>query len=62
MKCDNLKTTYLFANPVFHTHIKHVEIDFHFIYDMVTWKELQISFITSDDRIVSMLINPFSSS
>lgn len=33
--CDNLSTISLVANSVFHTQIKHIDIDIHFIRDLV---------------------------
>jgi hypothetical protein len=29
--CDHLDATYLSANPIFHAHTKHVEVDYHFV-------------------------------
>ena len=49
--CDNLGATYLSANPVFHARAKHIEIDFHFIGERVTKKQLQIWFISSQDQL-----------
>lgn len=43
--CDNLSATYLAANPVFHARAKHIEIDFHFVRERVTRKQLEIRFI-----------------
>ncbi|GKD89520.1 ribonuclease H-like domain-containing protein [Tanacetum coccineum] len=34
--CDNVSTIYLTANPVQHQRTKHIEIDIHFVRDMVT--------------------------
>lgn len=33
--CNNLRVTYLTINLAFHAYMKHVEIDFHVVYDMV---------------------------
>ncbi len=33
--CDNLGATYLTKNPIFHSQVKHVAIDFHFVWDQV---------------------------
>ena len=47
--CDNLSATYLYTNPIFHTHTKHVEVDYHFIRDRVAKKDIQIYFISFKD-------------
>lgn len=49
LECDNHGATYLIANPVFHSHMKRVEIDFQFVCDMVAKKELQVQFIDIGD-------------
>ena len=49
--CDNLGATYLSANPVFHARAKHIEIDFHFVRERVTNKQLQIKLISTGDQL-----------
>nr|GEY27895.1 ribonuclease H-like domain-containing protein [Tanacetum cinerariifolium] len=34
--CDNVSATYLSANPVQHQRTKHIEINIHFVRDLVT--------------------------
>jgi hypothetical protein len=33
--CDNLGATYLSANPIFHARMKHIEVDYHFVWERV---------------------------
>lgn len=32
---DNLGATYLCVNPIFHSRMKHLAIDYHFVCDLV---------------------------
>jgi len=56
--CDNLGATFLSANPVFHAHTKHVEVDYHFVRDRVTKQEIQVRFISSKDQLADVLTKP----
>jgi histone deacetylase 1/2 len=56
--CDNLETTYLMANPVFHARTKHIEIDFHFVREHVAEGALQVKFISSSDQLADVFTKP----
>ncbi|XP_057996515.1 secreted RxLR effector protein 161-like [Hevea brasiliensis] len=34
--CDNVRATKLASNPVFHSRTKHIEVEFHFVRDLVS--------------------------
>lgn len=47
--CDNIGSTYLAVNPVFHSHMKHMEISFYFVQEMVQQGHLQVRYISIKD-------------
>jgi EAL domain-containing protein (putative c-di-GMP-specific phosphodiesterase class I) len=59
--CDNIGATYMSVNPVFHARTKHVEINFHFVRDLVADKSLEILFIPSSDQLADVLTKPLVS-
>ena len=52
--CDNVFTIALSTNPFFHSHAKHLEVDYHFTREKVLRKQLQIGFVSSKDKFVNV--------
>jgi hypothetical protein len=48
---DNLGTTYLTANPMFHVQTKHIQVHFHFIGKKVAQGALNVKFVCSKDQV-----------
>lgn len=46
---------------MFHVCTKHIEIDFHFIRDMVTRKIIQVQFVSTKDHLAEIFIKPLFS-
>ena len=59
---DNLGVTYLSANPVFHSPIKHLAIDYHFVYDLVQSSELRVVHFSTGDQLADSLTKSLSRS
>ncbi|WKA07150.1 hypothetical protein VitviT2T_025012 [Vitis vinifera] len=53
--CDNVGATYLCSNPVFHSHMKNMAIDYHFIRDQVQSSALRVTHVSSTDQLVDAL-------
>jgi hypothetical protein len=58
--CDNIGATYLTMNSVFHTRMKHVEVDYHFVCERVANKLLDIWFIASNDQLTDRFTKSLS--
>ena len=57
---DNLGATYLFANPIFHSRMKYLAIDYHFVHDLVQSSELQVVHVSVVDQHVDALTKSLS--
>ncbi|KAL6347402.1 hypothetical protein AAG906_018612 [Vitis piasezkii] len=49
---NNIGTPYMCANPFFHSKMKHIAINFYFVWDKVASRELHISHVLSQDQLV----------
>jgi pyocin large subunit-like protein len=58
--CDNLGATYLCANPTFHTRMKHVELNYHFLQERVARGLIDIGFISANDEVADGFTNDLS--
>ena len=57
---DNLGATYLSANPIFHSRMKHLAIDYHFVRDLVQLSELRVVLFFNADQLADALTKSLS--
>lgn len=58
--CDNIGATYLCANPVFHSRMRHIAFDFHFVRNMIQSRALRVSHVSTHDQLADALTKPLS--
>ncbi|KFK44388.1 hypothetical protein AALP_AA1G251100, partial [Arabis alpina] len=58
--CDNVGATYLCANPVFHSRMKHIALDYHFIRNQVQSGALRVVHVSTHDQLADVLTKPLS--
>ncbi|KAB2602612.1 hypothetical protein D8674_003617 [Pyrus ussuriensis x Pyrus communis] len=52
--CDNVSAVSLASNPVFHARTKHVEIDYHYIRELVLAKLLQVHYLNTQSQLADI--------
>ena len=58
--CDNIGATYLCANPVFHTRMKHIAIDYHFVRGQIQNGFLRVTHVSTKDQLANGLTKPLA--
>lgn len=53
--CDNLGAIVLSNNPTLHFKSKHFAMNFHFVWERVAAKTLQVRFVTMKDQATDIL-------
>lgn len=56
--CDNVGATFLCANPVFHSRMKHIAIDYHFIRGHIQQGILRVAHVNTKDQLADALTKP----
>lgn len=56
--CDNVGATYLCANPVLHSRMKHISMDYHFVREQVQANQLHVSHVSTKDQLADILTKP----
>lgn len=60
--CDNTSASYLCVNPGYHSRMKHIALDYHFIREQVSVGLLRVFYVHFQDQIVDMLTKPLANS
>lgn len=58
--CDNVGATYLSVNLVFHSRMKHLAMDYHFVRQRVQSGELKVSYVPTKDQLADGFTKPLS--
>lgn len=58
--CDNIGATYLCASPVFHSRMKHIALDYHFVRGQIQNKLLRVTHVSTNDQLADGLTKPLT--
>jgi len=56
--CNNNSTIQLSKNPVFHGRSKHIDVQFHFLRDMVKDRSIELKHYSSQSQVADIMTKP----
>ena len=58
--CDNVGATYLCSNPILHSIMKHISLDYHFVREQVQVNKLIVTHVSTKDQLADLLTKPLA--
>jgi len=58
--CDNIRATYLCSNPIFHSRMKHIALDYHYVRQLVQLGQFRVFHISTKDQTADTIRKPLS--
>nr|GLL49744.1 uncharacterized protein LOC109146716 [Ipomoea trifida] len=55
---DNLSASYVCKNPVFHSRMKHLALDYFFVREQVTTGSLRVGYVKTSEQVADLLTKP----
>jgi hypothetical protein len=53
--CNNVSVVYMSSNPIHHKHTKHIELDIHFVREMVQLGELHVLHVPTSEQFADVM-------
>ena len=58
--CDNESCIKLKENLMLHDNSKHIDIKYHYIWDMVQRRSIKLQYFPTEEQVTDVLTNPVS--
>ena len=58
--CDNVGATYLCSNPILHSRMKHISLDYHFVREQVQVNKLIVTHVSTKEQLADLLTKPLA--
>lgn len=58
--CDNLSTLQITRNPIFHARTQYIEINYHFVCELVQRQSLRLAYVSTNDQLADLFTKGLS--